>query len=122
MKPDLREEGELIPSEYSTQEVENFVLKPRQQKICRGIQRASDPEPANFELSNFENVEKIGEGTFGDVYRAEYKCPNGETKLFALKKLKMVIDENSDLGFPLTALREIKYLSILDHNNIVRIK
>ena len=29
MKPDLREEGELIPSEYSTQEVENFVLKPR---------------------------------------------------------------------------------------------
>ena len=34
----------------------------------------------------------------------------------------MVIDENSDLGFPLTALREIKYLSILDHNNIVRIK
>lgn len=34
----------------------------------------------------------------------------------------MVLEENSDLGFPLTALREIKYLSILDNDNIVRIK
>jgi hypothetical protein len=34
----------------------------------------------------------------------------------------MVMDESTDMGFPLTALREIKYLSILDHDNIVRIK
>ena len=32
------------------------------------------------------------------------------------------MDESTDMGFPLTALREIKYLSILDHDNIVRIK
>lgn len=56
------------------------------------------------------------------MYKAEFKCQDGSTKLFALKKLNMVMDENSDLGFPLTALREIKYLSILDNDNIVRIK
>jgi hypothetical protein len=57
------------------------------------------------------------------VYRAEYRCPKtGQIKLFALKKLNMVMDETTDMGFPLTALREIKYLSILDNDNIVRIK
>ena len=34
----------------------------------------------------------------------------------------MIMDEMSDQGFPLTALREIKYLSTLDHENIVAIK
>lgn len=71
-------------------------------------------------LSDFDKVEKIGEGTFGKVYKAEYRDPlTGELKLFALKKLNMMIDEMTDLGFPLTALREIKYLSTLNHENIV---
>ena len=43
-------------------------------------------------------------------------------KYFALKKLNMIMDEMSDQGFPLTALREIKYLSTLDHDNIVAIR
>lgn len=34
----------------------------------------------------------------------------------------MALEESSDLGFPLTALREIKYLSILDNDYIVKIK
>lgn len=34
----------------------------------------------------------------------------------------MIFDETQDWGFPLTALREIKYLSSLDHDNIIRIK
>ena len=32
------------------------------------------------------------------------------------------MEEMQDQGFPITALREIKYLSQLDHNNIVRIR
>jgi hypothetical protein len=32
------------------------------------------------------------------------------------------MEEMQDLGFPVTALREIKYLSQLDHDNIVRIR
>ena len=34
----------------------------------------------------------------------------------------MIMDEMTDQGFPLTALREIKYLSTLDHENIVAIR
>lgn len=57
------------------------------------------------------------------MYKAEYKDPlTGEVKYYALKKLKMIIDEMTDQGFPLTALREIKYLSTLDHENIVAIR
>ena len=68
-------------------------------------------------------MEKIGEGTFGKVYKAEYKDPvTGEVRHYALKKLNMIMDEMSDQGFPLTALREIKYLSTLDHENIVAIR
>jgi serine/threonine protein kinase len=57
------------------------------------------------------------------VYRCEYKCPKtGAESLFAIKKLKMVFSEYQDQGFPLTALREIKYLQSLDHENIVKIR
>jgi hypothetical protein len=45
-----------------------------------------------------------------------------ETSYWALKKLNMLMEEMQDQGFPLTALREIKYLSQLDHDNIVRIR
>jgi serine/threonine protein kinase len=61
-----------------------------------------------MKLSDFEDVEKIGEGTFGKVYKAKYRHPvTGETKMYALKKLNMMEETE---GFPLTALREIKYL------------
>ena len=57
------------------------------------------------------------------MYKVEYRDPiTGEVKHFALKKLNMIMDEMSDQGFPLTALREIKYLSTLNHENIVAIR
>jgi cyclin-dependent kinase 12/13 len=45
-----------------------------------------------------------------------------EVSYYALKKLNMFMDDMQDQGFPITALREIKYLSQLDHDNIVRIR
>lgn len=71
-------------------------------------------------LSNFDKIEKIGEGTFGQVYKAEVRDQaTGEVQLVALKKLNMIWEKE---GFPITALREIKYLKLLVHENVVQLK
>lgn len=55
------------------------------------------------------------------MYKADYTLPDGTVKHFALKKLNMILDEKTDFGFPVTSLREIKYLSVMDHENIVKL-
>lgn len=58
----------------------------------------------------------MGEGTYGYVYRAKDK-KTGE--LVALKRL---IFHKEASGFPLCAVREIKFLKSLQHKNIVKLK
>ncbi|XP_022099133.1 cyclin-dependent kinase 9-like isoform X1 [Acanthaster planci] len=74
-------------------------------------------DPLDFpycdEVSKYEKLAKIGQGTFGEVFKAEHR----ETKkVVALKKVLM---ENEKEGFPITALREIKILQLLKHENVV---
>jgi len=64
----------------------------------------------------FEKVEQVGEGTYGQVYKAKNK-ETGE--LVALKRVRM---DNEKEGFPITAIREIKILKVLNHKNIVRLQ
>ncbi|CAK9303733.1 unnamed protein product [Gordionus sp. m RMFG-2023] len=66
-------------------------------------------------MENYENFDKIGEGTYGVVYKAKNK-KTGE--YVALKKIR--IDSESE-GVPSTAIREISILKELDHPNIVRL-
>lgn len=66
-------------------------------------------------MDKFHKIEKIGEGTYGVVYRAL----NKETgKTVALKKIRLDIETE---GVPSTAIREISLLKELDHPNIVRL-
>lgn len=60
--------------------------------------------------------EQVGSGTFGMVYLGRDKETNA---LLALKKIKM---ESEKDGFPVTAIREIKILKALKHENIVELK
>ena len=65
-------------------------------------------------LEQLQGLDKIGEGTYGIVYKAydpELK------KTVALKKMRLDSDEE---GVPSTALREITILKTLKHPNIVR--
>lgn len=64
----------------------------------------------------FEGKYKIGQGTYGEVYKAR-DADTGE--LVALKK---VLLKNEKEGFPVTAVREIKLLRALNHPNIVRLR
>ena len=53
-------------------------------------------------------IEKIGEGTFGQVYKATYQDGDKEKHTVAIKKFRYFEKVNS--GIHITTLREMKYL------------
>lgn len=67
-------------------------------------------------IREFEFLGKLGEGTFGEVYKARAKR---DGSIVALKKILM---HNERDGFPITALREIKLLKMLSHTNIMQLR
>lgn len=67
-------------------------------------------------LSNYEVLEKIGEGTYGVVYKA---VELSSKELIAIKKIRF---QHEDEGIPSTAVREISLLKSLKHPNIVLLK
>lgn len=64
-------------------------------------------------VKDYEMLDKLGEGTFGEVHKARQKSTG------ALVALKRIFLHNEKEGFPLTALREIRILKSLDHKNIL---
>ncbi|KAG7382307.1 Cell division control protein 2 [Phytophthora pseudosyringae] len=66
-------------------------------------------------MERYQKLEKIGEGTYGVVYKAKDRV-TGE--VIALKKIRL---EAEDEGIPSTAIREISLLKELQHCNIVRL-
>ena len=65
-------------------------------------------------MERYMKLEKIGEGTYGVVYKAKDRV-TGE--VVALKKIRL---DAEDEGIPSTAIREISLLKELQHQNIVR--
>lgn len=66
------------------------------------------------ELNDFEKLEKIGEGTYGVVYKAV--DTRHSNRIVALKKIRL---ESEDEGIPSTTIREISLLKELRDDNIV---
>lgn len=64
----------------------------------------------------YEKLAKIGQGTFGEVFKARSRSNN--TSYLALKR---ILTHKETEGFPITALREIKILQQLHHENIVKL-
>lgn len=79
------------------------------------------PKPRPFvrcrQETVYERISKVGEGTFGEVFKA--RCRADPTKIVALKKVLM---KNEREGFPITALREIKILKSLNHPNVLKLE
>mmetsp|Transcript_22363 Transcript_22363/g.26937 ORF Transcript_22363/g.26937 Transcript_22363/m.26937 type:complete len:361 (+) Transcript_22363:883-1965(+) len=63
--------------------------------------------------SDYEVLERIGQGSFGEVLKARH-MPTGKT--VALKK---VLLRKPEAGLPDNVLREIKLLQMLNHTNVV---
>ena len=66
-------------------------------------------------MERYQKLEKIGEGTYGVVYKAKDRI---HSNIVALKKIRL---EAEDEGIPSTAIREISLLKELQHPNIVRL-
>ncbi|KAF7727307.1 Cyclin-dependent kinase 2 [Apophysomyces ossiformis] len=101
----------------------------------RGVKRADDREPLKErqnepskpqtrppkekhvmpdDLADYQKLSKIGEGTYGVVYKAYQKASN---KLVALKRVPLHYDQ----GIPMTTVREIALLKEVSHRNVVKL-
>ncbi|CAL6106451.1 Kinase [Hexamita inflata] len=68
------------------------------------------------QLSRYKKQAKLGEGTYGEVFRVQ-DTENNE--ILAMKKIQV---ENDEEGIPGTAIREISLLRELNHENVVKIR
>ncbi|KAI8877313.1 cell division protein kinase 2 [Backusella circina FSU 941] len=66
------------------------------------------------DISGYQKLSKIGEGTYGIVFKARQKLTN---KLVALKKIRLNMSE----GVPTTAIREVAILKEANHDNIIKL-
>ncbi|KAI5778434.1 kinase-like domain-containing protein [Geopyxis carbonaria] len=67
-------------------------------------------------MNYYQRIEKIGEGTYGVVYKA--KDLKNNNQIVAMKKIRL---EAEDEGVPSTAIREISLLKEMNDPNIVRL-
>ncbi|BFZ61300.1 Cyclin-dependent kinase catalytic subunit [Saitoella coloradoensis] len=67
-------------------------------------------------MDQYQKIEKIGEGTYGVVYKAYDKFNNN--RVVALKKIRL---EAEDEGVPSTAIREISLLKEMKDENVVNL-
>lgn len=68
------------------------------------------------DVTAFQKERQVGEGTYGSVFVGADKI-TGE--VVALKRINTEAEAN---GFPITAIREVKILKALNHENIVQLK
>lgn len=66
-------------------------------------------------IGNFQRIEKIGEGTYGVVYKAKDIITQ---KYVALKRIRL---DSETEGVPSTAIREISLLKDLQHHSVVKL-
>eukprot|EP00048_Salpingoeca_helianthica_P010656 m.153189 g.153189 ORF g.153189 m.153189 type:complete len:299 (+) comp15119_c0_seq9:1617-2513(+) len=71
---------------------------------------------SDAKLKRFERLEKVGEGTYGLVFKVR---DTNTDEICAMKKIKL---DSEDEGIPATSIREISLLKELSHPNVVALK
>ncbi|XP_029428012.1 cyclin-dependent kinase 12 isoform X2 [Rhinatrema bivittatum] len=113
--------GDLSPPESPEPKAATPPQQPfkKRPKICcprYGERKQTETDWGKRCVDKFDIIGIIGEGTYGQVYKAKDK-DTGE--LVALKKVRL---DNEKEGFPITAIREIKILRQLIHCRVVNMK
>ncbi|KAK6165691.1 hypothetical protein SNE40_022572 [Patella caerulea] len=113
--PEFDDEQEYIQDLDGDKKDQPKIKRPR---MCL-LRRYNDKGKGDWgerSVDVFKILEIIGEGTYGQVYKARDTYTDDYV---ALKKVRL---ENEKEGFPITAVREIKILRQLNHPNIVNLK
>eukprot|EP01119_Soliformovum_irregulare_P015331 TRINITY_DN4305_c0_g1_i2.p1 TRINITY_DN4305_c0_g1~~TRINITY_DN4305_c0_g1_i2.p1 ORF type:complete len:332 (-),score=85.85 TRINITY_DN4305_c0_g1_i2:229-1224(-) len=96
---------DLVKTTQSTTSIKSAVCAP-----------ASSVASKTTPLPKYQLIEKLGEGTYGIVYKAKDRTTGA---FVALKKIRL---DSQDEGVPATSIREISLLKELDHPNIVKLE
>ncbi|CAE6484209.1 unnamed protein product [Rhizoctonia solani] len=109
--------GATTPTQTLTQRSPAFVPE---NKVLRAVASSGStprrPPKVPKTASEYQIICQVGEGTFGKVYKAR-SLANPEARV-ALKRIRM---EGEKDGFPVTAMREIKLLQSLRHENVINL-
>ncbi|KAL0075204.1 kinase-like domain-containing protein [Phycomyces blakesleeanus] len=112
--------GENIPLSLSDESVEETAVTDGGDEMDEQIESIMKRIEEQGGLEDEEKlremkIEKLGEGTYGIVYKAQNRDTN---EVVALKRIRL---DNEEEGVPCTAIREISLLKELKHPNIVRL-
>ncbi|XP_069776766.1 cyclin-dependent kinase 13-like isoform X3 [Narcine bancroftii] len=113
--------GSDLSSPKTTEEKKATFQSPikKRPKICgprHGETEVTEIDWGKRCVDKFDIIGIIGEGTYGQVYKAKDKDAG---EMVALKKVRL---DNEKEGFPITAIREIKILRQLHHSSIINMK
>jgi CTD kinase subunit alpha len=120
--------GRSIPTEPASARRQDFREPPAPAPTTRKVKKIlKRPKPRPQLPDDFKksdsvyyrkpgNESVVGSGTYGKVFKAVHVYTKN---LVALKKIRM---EGERDGFPVTAVREIKLLQSLNHQNIVNLQ
>lgn len=79
------------------------------------ISDATDSEDyIDEQLTRYQKLSKIGEGSYGQVFKARQRLSN---RYVAIKKMNL---HRYQEGVPVTVLRELAILKELNHRNVLR--
>ncbi|KAJ3427344.1 cyclin-dependent kinase c-2 [Anaeramoeba flamelloides] len=103
----------LLDNKWLNEKEQKQQIPPKLQTIPKKF----NPEQwSSKNYSLFRKIKDLGLGSYGEVFLSE----NIKTReRVALKRVRMTGESE---GFPLTAIREIKLLQMLDHQNVVKLK
>ncbi|KAL8019377.1 putative protein kinase [Plasmopara halstedii] len=112
-------EAQALPEASSSLVIASMRSAVREREIMtETVQEVATKKPRFYigDIDNYSIIDKVGSGTYGEVFKCQHKVTKD---IVALKKLRPDVEKN---GFPVTSIREMKILKYLKHPNILELK
>lgn len=112
-EPKVEEKEQKLPTEETKVQVKKDTKVEEKHIKSKKTAEEYDELANPYDLAGYQKLCKIGEGTYGVVFKARQKETN---KFVALKKIRLNLLE----GVPTTTIREVAILKEMKHDNIVK--